>query len=61
MHVNNGIVRWKGPIVDMILGKTHLITTTIDLVALNFDDFISYIFMKSNSTVSIIRSNVKLR
>lgn len=60
MHVNNGIVRWKGPIVDMILGKAHLITT-IDLVALYFDDFLSYIFMKSNSIDGIIRINVKLR
>lgn len=43
---NMGRVWWNGLIVDIILGENHLsrIIVTIDLEALKFNGFLSYIF-----------------
>lgn len=53
----------KCRIVDMILGEYHLnhVTTTTNLKALKFSNFLNYIFMKLKPMVIMIHISIKLR
>lgn len=42
------MILWRGLTVDMIVGKNHIITT-VDLTALNFKGFLSYILYEIQS------------